>query len=201
MSQEVDPVAVNPGECGCRYCGIELAARDTPRGDFCAGALPRDARLGIVRFGEIDEFRQGVGLLRTDVEFGFGEISRVRLATRFAKSMQAWSGDTGARCARARLAPCERISAVAAPTTVRATLGRSLDGSSMGPALPGISAATQAKLINANTSHRYVVMIVGAGLPANTASILSRASIPIATRVSTVALPICGNRNVFFSSR
>jgi hypothetical protein len=69
----------------------------------------------------------------------------------------------------------------------------------MDPALLRISAAAQAKLINANTSHRYVVIIVGAGLPANTASILSKASIPMATRVSTVALPKCGNRNVFFS--
>lgn len=48
---------------------------------------------------------------------------------------------------------------------------------------------------------RYWGMGVGAGLPLNTASILSRASIPIATRVSTVALPTCGNKNVFFNSR
>jgi hypothetical protein len=35
--------------------------------------------------------------------------------------------------------------------------------------------------------------------PFSTASTLSRASMPIAVRVSIVALPICGNRNVFFS--
>src|SRR3984885_16104075 len=40
---------------------------------------------------------------------------------------------------------------------------------------------------------------VGADLPSRTASTLSRASMPIAVRVSIVALPICGNRNVFFS--
>jgi hypothetical protein len=40
---------------------------------------------------------------------------------------------------------------------------------------------------------------VGAGPPFSTASTLSRASMPIAVRVSIVALPICGNRNVFFS--
>src|ERR1017187_8781564 len=37
----------------------------------------------------------------------------------------------------------------------------------------------------------------GAGLPFRTASMLSRASMPIAKRVSTVALPKCGKRNVF----
>ena len=37
----------------------------------------------------------------------------------------------------------------------------------------------------------------GAGLPSRTASMLSMASMPIAKRVSTVALPMCGNRNVF----
>jgi hypothetical protein len=40
----------------------------------------------------------------------------------------------------------------------------------------------------------------GAGLPSRTESMLSRASMPIAKRVSTVALPICGNRNVFLSA-
>jgi hypothetical protein len=40
----------------------------------------------------------------------------------------------------------------------------------------------------------------GAGLPSRTASMLSRASMPIAKRVSTVALPMCGNRNVFLSA-
>src|SRR5258706_8690442 len=39
---------------------------------------------------------------------------------------------------------------------------------------------------------------VGAGPPFNTACTLSRASMPIAVRVSIVALPICGSRNVFF---
>jgi hypothetical protein len=40
----------------------------------------------------------------------------------------------------------------------------------------------------------------GACLPSRTASMLSRASMPIAKRVSTVALPMCGNRNVFLSA-
>ena len=40
----------------------------------------------------------------------------------------------------------------------------------------------------------------GAALPPKTASMLSSASIPMAERVSTVALPICGNRNVFLSA-
>jgi hypothetical protein len=40
----------------------------------------------------------------------------------------------------------------------------------------------------------------GAGLPLKSASMLSSASIPIAERVSTVALPICGNRNVSLSA-
>jgi hypothetical protein len=40
----------------------------------------------------------------------------------------------------------------------------------------------------------------GAGLPSRTESMLSRASMPIAKRVSTVALPTCGNRNVFLSA-
>jgi len=37
-------------------------------------------------------------------------------------------------------------------------------------------------------------------MPLKTASMLSSASIPIAERVSMVALPICGSRNVFFST-
>src|SRR5882724_1702121 len=85
--REVSLVAVNPSECSCRYCRIELAARDTPRGGLRAGALPGNARHGIVRFGEIDELRQGVGLLLVEGESGFGEISRVRFDTRFPKSM------------------------------------------------------------------------------------------------------------------
>src|SRR6266480_4165215 len=85
--REVSLVAVNPSEGGCRYCGIELAARDTPRGGLRAGAFPGNARLWIVRFGEIDKFRQGVGLLLIESESGFGEISRVRFDPRFPKSM------------------------------------------------------------------------------------------------------------------
>src|SRR6266404_3027600 len=46
--RQVNWAAVNPSECGCRDCGIELAARDTPRGGLRAGAFPRDARLWIV---------------------------------------------------------------------------------------------------------------------------------------------------------
>src|SRR5260370_19940019 len=52
--REVSLVAVNPSECGCRYCGIELAARDTPSGGLRAGALPRNTRLLVVLFPEID---------------------------------------------------------------------------------------------------------------------------------------------------
>ncbi len=85
--REVSLVAVNASERSCRYCRIELAARDAPSGGLRAGALPRDARLWIVRFGEIDELWQGVGLLRIEVDFGFGEISRVRFDPRFPKSM------------------------------------------------------------------------------------------------------------------
>src|SRR5260370_37908359 len=85
--REVSLVAVNASQCRCRYCGIELAARDTPSGGLPAGALPRDARLWILRFGEIDELWQGVGLLRIEVEFGFGESFRVRFDPRFPKSM------------------------------------------------------------------------------------------------------------------
>src|SRR5271170_6191108 len=40
----------------------------------------------------------------------------------------------------------------------------------------------------------------GAGWPCRTASMLSRASMPMAKRVSTVALPMWGNRNVFLSA-
>src|ERR1700720_1110293 len=83
---QVSLFAVNASERRCRYCGIELAARETPSGGLRAGALPRDARLWIVRFGEIDELWQGVGLLRIEVDFGFGEISRVRFDPRFPKS-------------------------------------------------------------------------------------------------------------------
>src|SRR5258705_3142581 len=79
--------AVNASQCSCRYGGIELAARDTPRGGLRASAFPGNARLRIVRFGEIDELWQGVGLLLIEVESGFGEISRVRFDPRFPKSM------------------------------------------------------------------------------------------------------------------
>src|SRR5258708_16007326 len=57
---QVNLFAVNPGECPCRYRGIEFAARDAPSGGLRAGVLPRNARLRIVRFGEIDKPRQGV---------------------------------------------------------------------------------------------------------------------------------------------
>jgi len=70
--RKVSLVAVNASQRRCRYCGIELAARDTPRGGLRAGAFPGNARLWIVRFGEIDELWQGVGLLRIEVESGFG---------------------------------------------------------------------------------------------------------------------------------
>src|SRR6266478_1542236 len=85
--REVSLVAVNPCECGCRYCGIELAARDTPRGGLRAGAFPGNARLWIVRFGEIDKLRHGVGLLLVEIKSGFGEIACVRFDPRFPKSM------------------------------------------------------------------------------------------------------------------
>ena len=85
--REVSLFAVNPGQCCCRYCGIEFAARDTPSGGLRAGALPGHARFWIVRFGEIDELWQGVGLLRIEVEFGLGEISHVRLDPRFVNSV------------------------------------------------------------------------------------------------------------------
>jgi hypothetical protein len=84
---QVNLFAVNASECRCRYCRIELAACDAPSGGLRAGAFPGNARLWIVRFGEIDKFRQGVGLRRIEVKFGFGEISRVRLDPRFAKPM------------------------------------------------------------------------------------------------------------------
>src|SRR4029077_5788975 len=84
---QVSFVPRNSGQRRCRYCGIELAARDTPSGGLRAGALPRHARLWIVRFGKSDELWQGVGLLWIEVEFGFGEISRVRFDPRFPKSM------------------------------------------------------------------------------------------------------------------
>src|SRR6266436_4526517 len=84
---QVNLFAVNPSQCRCRYCGIELAARDTPRRGLPAGAFPGNARLGIMRFGKIDKLRQGVGLLLIEVESGFGEISRVRFDPRFPKSM------------------------------------------------------------------------------------------------------------------
>lgn len=51
------------------------------------------------------------------------------------------------------------------------------------------------------TQANHALTKVGARRPASTASILSSASIPIAVRVSTVALPRCGSRNTFFSSR
>jgi len=41
--REVNLVAVDPSECGCRYRGIELAARDTPSGGLRAGAFPGNA--------------------------------------------------------------------------------------------------------------------------------------------------------------
>src|SRR3984957_16480936 len=79
--------AVNPSECRCRYCWIELAVCDSPSSGLRTGMLPCDARLRIVRFGKIDELRQGVVLRRVVVEFGFSEISRVRFDPRFAESM------------------------------------------------------------------------------------------------------------------
>src|SRR6266436_2939316 len=85
--RKVSLVAVNAGERRCRYCGIELAARDTPRGGLRTGAFPCNARLRIVRFGEIDKLRQGIDLLLIEAESGFGEISRVRFDPRFSKSM------------------------------------------------------------------------------------------------------------------
>src|ERR1700688_619719 len=87
LVRQINLVTVNPSQCRCRYCGIELAARDTPRGGLRAGAFPSNARLRTVRFGEIDELWQGVVLLRIEVEFGFGEISHVRFDPRFPKSM------------------------------------------------------------------------------------------------------------------
>src|SRR5258707_13685267 len=85
--RQVNLFAVNPSERRCRYCGKELAARDAPSGGLRTSMLPRNARLRIVRFGEIDELRQGVVLRWIEVEFGFGEISRVRFDPRFPKSM------------------------------------------------------------------------------------------------------------------
>src|SRR5258707_7534177 len=85
--RQVSLFAVNASQCGCRYCGIELAARDTPCGGLRAGAFPGNTRLWIVRFGEIDKLWQGVGLLLIEAESGFGEISRVRFDPRFPKSM------------------------------------------------------------------------------------------------------------------
>src|SRR5258705_2932500 len=86
---QVNLFAVSPSECRYRYRGIELAARDAPSGGLRTGMLPRNARLRIVRFGEIDELRQGVVLRRIEVEFGFGfgEISRVRFDPCFAETM------------------------------------------------------------------------------------------------------------------
>src|SRR6266404_3007308 len=73
--REVSLVAVNPSECGCRYCGIELAARDTPRGGLRAGAFPSNARLGIMRFRQIDQLRECASLARIKLELGVREIS------------------------------------------------------------------------------------------------------------------------------
>src|ERR1700688_386512 len=84
---QVSWFAINASQCRCRYRGIELAARDTPSGGLRASALPCNACLWILRFGEIDELRQGVVLCRVVVEFGVGEISRVRFDPRFPKSM------------------------------------------------------------------------------------------------------------------
>src|SRR5260221_1215054 len=85
--RQISLFAVNASERRSRYCGIELAARNTPCRGLRAGALPRDSRLWIVRFRKIDELRQGVGFLRIEVEFGFGWISRVRFDPCFPKSM------------------------------------------------------------------------------------------------------------------
>src|ERR1700741_2333395 len=87
LVRQINLVTANSSQCRCRYCGIELAARDTPRRGLRAGTFPGNARLWIVRFCEIDKFRQGVGLRRIEVESGFGGISRVRLDPRFTDSM------------------------------------------------------------------------------------------------------------------
>jgi len=98
--RQVGLVAVNASQCRCRYCGIELAARDTPGGGLRAGAFSGNARLGIMRFRQIDQLRQCASLARIKLELGLKESFCFCLNSPFVGSMPRMVGGHRRRLSR-----------------------------------------------------------------------------------------------------